>query len=300
MVCRDSDHVIIANDIRLYEYSISNDVWSDFCHEIPTVKFALAVYKSMILLIGGEIRQSTRSYLKPEISDKIWCLDDKLGWLESSISPMPIKLFVKAAVADGDLLIIAGVTPPVTCNIFLCIFHCGCWLTTKHLKYNWIHVSNIRLMICDTRLYLFVDGMNVIGVCDWSQPLFAFLYIQSLLRESKTVVDFKWSEIDLPSRYQESFEPTFESTRFEAAFFVSNPTAFNKCLNALALGGDRQTLSLYAHHSNKWRRELSIHLPKVLAIQNNSDIYSMMLPERNSTMVMAHNVAFWVSIDGEL
>ena len=247
MVCRDSNKVIIANDIRLYEYSVSNDVWSDLCHEIPTVKFALAVYKSQILLIGGEIRQASRSYLNPEVSDKIWHLDDKLGWLESSISPMPIKLFVKAAVADGDLLIIAGVAPPTTFlakyKISLCIFHCGCWLTTKHLKDGWIKISNIRLVIYDTRLYLFVNGMNSNYDLDWSRPLFAFLYVQSLLRESKTVVDFRWSEIDLPSRYQEPFEPTFECTRFEAALFVSNPTAFNKCLNALALGGDRQTLS---------------------------------------------------------
>ena len=162
MVCRDSDQVIIANDIRLYEYSISNDVWSDFCHEIPTVKFALAVYKSQILLIGGEIRQPTRSYLNPEVSDKIWCFDDELGWLESSISPMPTSLFVKAAVADGDLLIIAGLARTSYLsgydNILLCFFHRGRWLKTKHLRDNWIGVFIVQLMIHDTHLYLLIHG----------------------------------------------------------------------------------------------------------------------------------------------
>ena len=91
--------------------------------------------------------------------------------------------------------------------------------------------------------------------------------MQAILKESKYVMDLK--EIDLPSCHREPFGSAFESEELDTTLYLSNPTAFNKCLHALALSDDKQTLSLYAHHSNIWRRELSIHLPKVLPVQDH-------------------------------
>ena len=54
--------MIVGSESELHEYKVSKDTWYALCeHEIPVTDFALVVYRSQLLLVGGMITTVTPS-----------------------------------------------------------------------------------------------------------------------------------------------------------------------------------------------------------------------------------------------
>ena len=149
---KNGHHVIIGNQFELYDYDVACDTWSALCdHEIPVSKFGLAVHQSQLYLVGGKIEVSTETSTKQEDSDKIWYLDDKLGWCESSMSPMPSKISGAVAVAKDGLFIVVGESAtrayqysssPFRRKISLDAYQDGNWLSTRYYEEIVPHIHN--------------------------------------------------------------------------------------------------------------------------------------------------------------
>ena len=104
---------------RLFEYSLSLDTWDIFDTHLS--KFALASYKSNLLLIGGTEHEfytvtSTEKSFGPQ--NKVWLLDDQYQVREADIPPMASGRIHARAVGHGKYLIVAGGLKNSTVEIY--------------------------------------------------------------------------------------------------------------------------------------------------------------------------------------
>ena len=228
MVCLDNGHVIVGNESEVHEYDASKDTWDAVSeHEIPVKNFTLAAYRSRLLLVGGVVTTLTPSVLihnivtgaviKPPPSksecetDKIWHLDDRRGWIESPVSPMPSWHSNAAAVVDGDLLIVAS-GPGIAESNGVDIFDGKSWRPTvyvqgapmnhidrySHKKYR------VDMVIHNGHLYVLSEYLNI-QARQIKYRFFGFVSIQSLLESSiystHTRKYATWMEIEFPDGY---------------------------------------------------------------------------------------------------
>ena len=228
MVCLDNGQVAVGNESELHRYDTSKNTWYAFHeHELPVKDFALAVYQSQLLLIGGVITTLTPSVpihnvvtgaiTKPppskfeSVTDQIWYLDDERGWTESPLlSPMPSARSNSAAVVDGDLLIVAN-GPGIMEGNGVDIFDGKSWRLTvyvqgvpmnridrySHKKYR------VDLAIHNHHLYVLSEYLNC-RTKQISYKFFGSVSVQSLLESSSLTTGHKystWTEVEFLDGY---------------------------------------------------------------------------------------------------
>ena len=220
MVCLDNGHVIVGNESELHEYDVSKDTWYALHeHELPVTNFTLAVYRSQLLLVGGIITSSPsqchvtpvsttigalniQSLIPTRETRKIWSLDDKLGWVESPLSPMPSSRSDAAVVVDGDFLIVAS-GPGIIESNCVDIFDGKIWRPTvcvggapwnpidrySHCK------CRIDMTIHDGQLYLLSEYLNL-QTRQITYRFFGSVALKSLFDGYAT-----WKNIQFPDRH---------------------------------------------------------------------------------------------------
>ena len=94
-----------SNDpARLYVYSPKDNTWDSM--NTPVSHFALAIYKSKIVLVGGRVCYGENK----QITNKVWVMPDKgFGrWKHEIIPNMKLQRFGASAVSIDDILIVTG------------------------------------------------------------------------------------------------------------------------------------------------------------------------------------------------
>ena len=253
MVCLDNGHVIIGNESELHEYDVSKDTWYALHeHELPVTNFALAVYRSQLLLVGG-ITMSSPSHTTPVVTitgalntesletRKIWHLDDKLGWVESSLSPMPSPRSDAAVVVDGDLLIVAS-GPGIAESNGVDIFDGMTWRPTVYVQETpWNPIDpychsryHIDMTVHDGHLYLLSEYLNLQKARGSTLRFFGSISLKSLLDGCAT-----WKIILFPDGH------------------ASNPISYNGHFISVVpcIDHDKNSLCVNVYDNNSsWRK----------------------------------------------
>ncbi len=89
------------SDNNIYTYEVATDVWVSM--DSPTMKSALTIYRSQLVLVGGE--ESTTGTLR--VTNQLWVLQDEQTWTQS-LPPMPTARHSASAISSGDHLVVAG------------------------------------------------------------------------------------------------------------------------------------------------------------------------------------------------
>ena len=254
---KNGHHVIIGNQFELYDYDVACDTWSALCdHEIPVSKFGLAVHQSQLHLVGGKIEVSTETSTKQEDSDKIWYLDDKLGWCESSMSPMPSKISGAVAVAKDGLFIVVGesATPayhhrssPLRRKISLDVYQDGNWLSTRYYEEIVPHIHNTQLAIYEGCLYFSETIEELRGGTYKSRKRYHSIKLSEFNESQRTALDFSTVEY-------------FEPGHSMSDMWISNLVSFGRFLISIALSKNETTLAMCTYQNNhNWRMELHMY-----------------------------------------
>ena len=192
MVCLNNGHVVLQEGSEIYEYDITKNTWYAVCaNEVPVRNFTLAVYQSRLLLVSG----------------KIWHLrDDKCGWIESPLSPVPSSNSYIASVAvDGDLLVVASSAKFIGTKLDVDTFDGKAWKPTVHIQEKSFMPSS--LYISDGHLYLLchmtpVYGSRVSGagletesIRLWNHDFIGSVPIDSLLEATADDRCVAWKEL---------------------------------------------------------------------------------------------------------
>ena len=296
---KNGHHVIIGNQFELYDYDVACDTWSALCdHEIPVSKFGLAVHQSQLHLVGGKIKVSTETSTEQEDSDKIWYLDDKLGWCESSMSPMPSKISSAVAVAKDGLFIVVGesATPayhnrgsPLTRKISLDIYQDRKWLGTRYYYEEVPFIHNTQLAIYNDCLYF----SETIGELESGLYKYRKRYhsvkISDFDESPRTALDFSTAEY---------FEPNHGISMSD--IYSSNLISFGGFLIAIVLNKDETTLGMYTYQNNhNWKMELRSYQSSnyTRCPRNHYPIRAIALSRH--IMVITYQQIFMISFKGK-
>ena len=296
---KNGHHVIIGNQFELYDYDVACDTWSALCdHEIPVSKFGLAVHQSQLHLVGGKIEVSTETSTKQEDSDKIWYLDDKLGWCESSMSPMPSKISGAVAVAKDGLFIVVGesATPayhhrssPLRRKISLDVYQDGNWLSTRYYEEIVPHIHNTQLAIYEDYLYFSETIEELKSGTYKSRKCYHSIKISDFNESQRTALDFSTAEY---------FEPNHGISMSD--MYSSNLVSFGGFLIAIVLNKDETTLAMYTYqNSHNWKMELcSYQFSNYTCYpRNHYPIRAIALPRQ--VMVITYQQRFMISFKGK-
>ena len=304
MVCLDNGHVIVGNESELHKYDAAKNTWYALHeHEVPVKNFALAVYRSQLLLIGGVVTTLTPSVPIDNVvtgavtnpppskseheTNKIWYLDDERGWVESpSISPMPSQHSNAAAVVDGDLLIVAN-GPGIIESCGVDIFDGKSWQPTVHMYVQGEPINQLykkyrtNMAIHDDRLYVLSEYLNLLTK-QISYKFFGSVSIKSLLESSIYTDTGKcatWMEVEFPEGY------------------VSNPIAYKGYFISVVpcIHNNKQILGTHVYVNGSW----NVAIANVLANMKFSCAlpYITRLPMQE-LMVMIGSDAFMISVVG--
>lgn len=291
---KNGHHVIIGNEFELYDYDVAYDTWSALCdHELPVSKFSLAVHQSHVHLIGGKIQASTKSPTEQEDSDKIWYLDDKLGWLEASMSPMPNKVSGAAAVVKDGLFIVVGVSDTLAHphhqlyhrrTFTLDAYQDGKWLATRHFEEIGFFVHNMQLAIYEDHL-VFSETVNEFRNNSYKcRKRFHSLEISDSSESKRIDVYFT----------EDRLEPDF----WMSDMWTSNLVSFGDFLIAIALSKDEKSLALYTYQNGgNWKLELFIRLSTSKPYLTNFYPIRVVALSRQ-IMVFTEDETFMVSFKG--
>ena len=99
------------DEAKLYVYSPTTDIWHAAI-DTPVYWFALVVYRSQLILVGGREYHDQESDKPGKTTNKLWTLsnlDSPLLWQEiSQLSPMQTKRHSASAINYVDCLLVAG------------------------------------------------------------------------------------------------------------------------------------------------------------------------------------------------
>lgn len=109
------------SDARLYIYTPAIDTWD--ATDTPVYWFALATYRSQVVLIGGMEYICENVDGRP--SNKLWTLSERGQWQET-LPPMEMACSFASAVAYGDYLLVIG------CDE-VAVFNGRYWPQAQHL-----------------------------------------------------------------------------------------------------------------------------------------------------------------------
>ena len=91
------------DDARLYIYTPTTDTWSAM--DTPVCYFALIIYHSQLVLVGGRKYVDEESY--GPVTNKLWTLGQHDQWRET-LSPMTTKRCSASALEYVDNILVAG------------------------------------------------------------------------------------------------------------------------------------------------------------------------------------------------
>ena len=134
------------DDAKLRVYTPTADTWSTM--DTPTYHFALVIYHSQLVLVGGIKYVGER--LGP-LTNKLWSLSECGNW-EETLPPMITKRHSASAVSRGDHLLVAGGTtfdPLDVVEVFVYSDHR--WVNTQPLP---IPCQNMKSVVFNGYWYL--------------------------------------------------------------------------------------------------------------------------------------------------
>ena len=145
------------DDTRLYIYTPTTDTW-DAPIETPVYRFALTIYHSQLVLIGGREYIANENVSGPP-TNKLWKLGGDGQWQEI-LPSMPTKRHCVCAASHKDHLLVAGgATLERTLNIVE-VFNGDHWLTAQPLP---MRCYDLKSVILDGHWYL-MGGEEEINV----------------------------------------------------------------------------------------------------------------------------------------
>ena len=87
---------------RLYIYTPASDTWDKM--DTPVYDFALTVYHSQLVLVGG--KEYVDEYSIGRLSTKVWTLGEDGQWQTTLLIPLEVPCFDASAVSHGDHLFV--------------------------------------------------------------------------------------------------------------------------------------------------------------------------------------------------
>ena len=292
--------MIVGSESELHEYKVSKDTWYALCeHEIPVTDFALVVYRSQLLLVGGVITTVTPSKCQivnvvsgaittpppsrtQEATCAIWHLDDKLGWVpvKSPLSPMPSCRSDAAAAADGDLLVVAS-GPGIVETNGVDVFDGKIWQQTVYVDGPMYYHPN-QYSYKKSRLDMTIHDGDLCLLSEYSHQgdsfrFFGSVSIQSLL--GRTQRHPCWKEIQYP----------------DGVVHVSNPCSYNGHFISVVphIHESKRTLSVFVYSADSWTKEIGVYMPVAIASP-----YIVTLPMQE-LMVIVGGEVFVISVVGK-
>ena len=97
-VCLD-DKVYLGG-VNLFIYTLTTDTWA--MKDTPVFDFALVVYHSQLVLVGGEMTDER------SVTNKLWTLGRHDQWKEKTLPPMTVRRRWASAVEYLNNIIVAG------------------------------------------------------------------------------------------------------------------------------------------------------------------------------------------------
>ena len=112
------------DEARLYVYTPATDMWDVL--DTPVYHFALTIYHSQLVLVGGW------EYTSGLPTNKLWTLSEHDQWQET-LPPLPTPLPAPgaSAVSCGDYLLVIGVDYPLLNNKVF-IYDSCLWKSAQH------------------------------------------------------------------------------------------------------------------------------------------------------------------------
>ena len=142
---------------RLFEYSLSANTWDMFDTHIAN--FALASYKSTLMLIGGIEYEFCRfSSTEKSPTNKIWFLNDQYQLQEADIPPMNVNRKSAQAIGHRKHLIVVGGDLEETKTVEVYDSDTEEWLFAPSLPQSSLHVRSPVIHL-DGNLYIQLESL---------------------------------------------------------------------------------------------------------------------------------------------
>jgi hypothetical protein len=112
------------DEARLYVYTLATDTWDVI--DTPVYHFALTIYHSQLVLVGGW------EYTSGLPTNKLWTLSEHNHW-QQTLPPLrtPLPAPGASAVSHGDTLLVIGIDYPLV-NNKVYVYNGHQWETAQH------------------------------------------------------------------------------------------------------------------------------------------------------------------------
>lgn len=229
---------------KLLIYNFSMDSWDEI--STPVQSFGLAVYHSQLVLVGGV------DPYQNSVGNKIWVLDEKHRWIDSTIPDMPTERFAASVASMDDYLIVAGGNKGGDNGHLdvVEVYDGHEWRTVQSLPQS---CSQMKSVVHEGFWYL--TG----GVGQGTKVFYASL--ESLTAPYLGGADQRLIWESLP----------------DAPFEYSTPVIFGMQLTTM-VGGTRSSIHVYSHCAKTW-----VHVADLPVAYDF--VYSLVLPNRELLMV---------------
>lgn len=140
------------NDASVYIYTPAKDVWHIM--EAPVYWFALTIYRSQLIIIGGFkfVGETEAGIL--EATDKLWTLNGLKQWKEV-LPPMPTKRCSASALGYGNYLIVAGGGEGITLDLLD--------IVEIYIDHQWSRANSLPTSCASMKSAVFDDHWYLIG-----------------------------------------------------------------------------------------------------------------------------------------
>ena len=179
-----------CDDASVYVYSPARDAWH--VEDTPVYWFALATYRSQLILIGGleYIGETDEPVMKA--TNKLWTLNELKQWQEM-LPPMPTKRCSASALGYGDYLIVVGGGEGTTFNLLNVV--------EIYINHQWSRANSLPTSCASMTSTVFNDHWYLIGGYGQKEEIY-YVSLDSLIAScpsSTTQLSCEWERLpDIP------------------------------------------------------------------------------------------------------
>ena len=260
------------DDARLYIYTPTTDSWTILDTESPVYRFALTIYHSQLVLVGGNEYVSETVDGSP--TNKLWTLREHGQWQET-LPPMPLHhgglARKSSAVSHGDHLLVISDNYP---NNKVYIYNGHHWASAQHPP-DWLYLINSTIF--NSHWYLMGrQGLKF-------EPQKTCVYSASL---ESLLASCQSSETSQPS----SVWKRLADVPCEYCY----PTVFGNRLVAVGVGLSSTTpIYIYSSFTQSW-----VHVKDAPLLSSDAAPLVIVLPS-NELIIVKGQTAWNLSVKGK-